>query len=236
MRWIFSLLAALCCLPAIAADDILTLHYHHRPPYQWRQDVHLAGLVGQASERLLHKAGIRFELAETPPARQLALIQSGQGLDCGVGWFKNPEREGFARFSKAIYRDAPLVVLSRSDNLAVRKALSLPALLARRDITLLVKKAYSYGALDALIARYQPLRQAVGVENQQMLKMIQARRADYLLLAPEEASSLIEQAGEAGGQLATLQLHDMPQGEQRYIMCSKAVPAEWLARLDALKP
>lgn len=213
---------------AASADPNLTLHYQERPPYSaLHPDGHVRGLVVEPAVRALQTAGIPFEWARTPSQRQLALIQGqSTGLHCGVGWFRNAEREALGRFSAPLYRDRPLAALMRAGAWP-EPAATAAALLAAPRLRLLVKDGYSYGPrLDALIASavQPPLR--TSVEPAQMARMLASGRADWMPVAPEEAEALLNP------DLRLLPLTDEPQGQARHLYCSRTVPADWMARID----
>jgi len=217
-----------------AAGQVVTLHYHARPPYIQVQEGVLSGLTGSAAVAAFRASGVPFALKETPESRQLKVVKDNEGPDCAIGWFKNAEREAFAKFTKPIYQDEPQIVLTAADNTKIKTTDTIESVLANQDLRLLVKNSYSYGkALDALIEKYQPRRQTVSVENIQMFKMVQAQRADYLFTAPEEAAVTIPIAGFHPNQFNRIKLAHMPKGEFRYILCSQQVPDETIARLSA---
>lgn len=62
--------------------------------------------------------------------------------------------------------------------------------------------------------------------------MIDARRADLMFVAEEEAQYLIGQSGLRPQDFSVLRFADLPRGETRHIMCAKDVPPEWMLRLD----
>ena len=45
------------------------------------------------------KAGIPFQWKKMPFKRQLITIKANKNMACGIGAFKNPEREAYAHFS-----------------------------------------------------------------------------------------------------------------------------------------
>jgi polar amino acid transport system substrate-binding protein len=210
-----------------ASPMALTLHYQERPPYYaTRADGSVGGLVADPAADALRRAGIAVQWALTPSQRQLALVQSGAGLQCGLGWFRNPERETRGRFSAPLYQDQPLVALARNEALQARTT-SAAALLQSGSLRLLVKDGYSYGAwLDGLIAQAArpPLRTTV--EPLQMSRMLRSGRADWMIVAPEEAQ-VLEREG-----LHLTRLTDAPDGPTRHLYCSSDVPATWMARID----
>lgn len=218
-----------------AAAAPLTLHYQERPPYSYSaEDGQVLGLLASAASRACQKAQLACSWARTPGQRQLVLIQSGQGWDCGLGWYRNAERETLGRFSSALYQDRPYVALTRG-GAPWEPQRSLPALLADASQPLLVKDGYSYGPqLDALIARHARQVRRTSAESQQMVRMIEAGRAGWMMVSPEEAEVLLAEPG-PGGALPQLQLHPLPgvpAGQTRHLYCNKAVPEAVMERLN----
>ncbi len=226
-----------CCLlllmgGACRAGEPVTLHYNERPPYLvGAADGAVSGLTATPAERAFRAAGIDVVWQKTPINRQLALLKEG-GARCTVGWFKNAERERFARFSKPIYRDLPTVALTRSD-FSMRQRLPLEGALATPGLRVLVKENYSYGGyIDEVLARIHPLLTKTSAESVNMIAMIEANRADLMFVAEEEAQYLIGQSGLSQQGFSMVRFADLPNGENRYIMCSKDVPEQWMRRLD----
>ena len=80
----------------------LRLLYQERPPYTTpRADGSVEGLVATPAAQALQRAGIAFRWEQTPSQRQLLLVQTGDAGACGLGWFRNAERE---RLGKEIKR------------------------------------------------------------------------------------------------------------------------------------
>ena len=227
------LLVASLLAPSFAMAQI-TLHYNERPPYLLGKDGQLTGLTGSPAVAAFKAAGVPFTLQSSSSARQLALIKENKAMDCGVGWFKNEEREGFGKFTKPIYQDKPQIAMTSAKNTKVKDGVSVESILSDKSISLLVKQGYSYGkTLDAMLAKLQPKSTSVTVENVQMLQMIQAERADFMFVAPEEADGLIAAAGISPGEFRKASFSNAPNGENRYILCSKSVPDETIAKLNS---
>ncbi|OYT90999.1 MAG: hypothetical protein CFE43_15420 [Burkholderiales bacterium PBB3] len=226
---------SLCLLlMPMALGDTVVLHYNPRPPYLLVVNGELVGLTGSPATAAFRSAGVAFSLMETPASRQLKLLEEGRGHDCAVGWFKNPQREAFAKFTRPIYRDQPQVALRRADTERVADGEPLESLLSNKAMVLLIKQSYSYGqGLDALIEQYQPKRISTTDESRLMLKSIHLRGADYMFMAPEEVGPTIAAAGFERTQFKAVKLAGMPAGEHRYILCSKLVPDAVMGRLNA---
>jgi polar amino acid transport system substrate-binding protein len=215
--------------------SLLRVIYSERPPYAVTQPGGLVtGLTATPTTQALRAAGIPFQWLLLPSARALAVIKEGQGVDCGIGWFRNPERKAFAQFSKPLYQDRPMVALAHVD-VPLRNGDRLADVLASRELIVLVKDKFSYGPyIDALLAQLKPTTTTTSVENAQMLQMIERHRVDLMFAAEEEAEQLLQMAGPRGAQaLKVVHFSDVPEGEKRYLMCSKQVPREWLDRIDA---
>src|SRR5581483_984236 len=90
--------AALLAATRAYADE-LTLYYHERPPYSAKQpDGSVRGITADIADKALKAAGIPYRWEDLPSARQLEVIKRNEGQACGLGWFKRPDREAFAKF------------------------------------------------------------------------------------------------------------------------------------------
>jgi hypothetical protein len=209
------------------------LHYQERPPYYESQASGAPrGLVLAPLQQALRVSGLPHRYESTPALRQLELIEQGDALVCGVGWFHNPERAARGRFSKPLYQDRPLVAL-HSSRLSWVPPRSMAEALADGKARLIVKAGYSYGPVfDRLLQGRQPPPLSITNEMPTATRMIVGDRADWTPMAPEEAEP--EAAANPG--LRLLPFSDAPQGNRRHLYCNKAVPEAWLARLDAALP
>lgn len=223
----------------VATPGTVTLHYQERPPYyQTRADGGVQGLVVDTLLPALARAGLPYRLALTPSQRQLRLIEDERSLDCGIGWFRNPAREAKGQFSAVLYRDQPLGLIART-RLGWTDAVTMREALQRVEARLLIKQGFSYGSqFDAELAqRPKPPESSTG-EVSQLMRMLLADRADWMPVSPEEGQLLLALSAEAAPAInfRLLRFADAPPGAARHLYCNKAVPAEWMQRLnEALK-
>lgn len=219
--------------PAASEPAALTLHYQDRPPYSsLGPDGLPRGLLITPLVAALRRADIGAYWELTPGQRQLGLIQSGAGLECGVGWFRSAEREALGRFSRPIYQDRPFVALVRADKPAGSPP-SVASLLTDPAQVLLVKQAYSYGVqIDALLQQHRSAWHSTSAENAQMARMLAAGRASWMIIAPEEAELLLASITDLARPLRQQALHGVGPGPNRHLYCNKQVPAAWLQRID----
>jgi len=214
--------------------DILTVHYFERPPYMLSTPEGMRGLTAGLADSALRLTGLAYRWENTPSRRHLDIIRGNTGNDCGVGWFRNPDREEFARFSVPIYRDQPAIALARADNGALFDGEMLARALANTDLTLLVKDGFSYGPyVDSLILAYHPPTHVSTGDNLGMLKMIAAGRADYFFMAREEAEYLIAQSGLPADDFRIVTFSDMPAGDERFVLFSMRTPDTIVERFNA---
>ena len=216
-------------LSSVNAEDRILIYYYDRVPYAVTDAKGgVTGLCATPAEEAFTQAGIPFQWKKMPFKRQLQTIKFNKQMGCGIGWFKNPEREKFARFTDVLYQDQPAVTIGKKGNDALSQHKDLIRLLADRNLMLLVKDGFSYGAyIDDLIQKLAPQKlSVVGTSNVQMLQMILSGRADYYFISQEEAESIILKAGYEMSQFRLHRYADMPPGNRRYIACSMQVPAE----------
>ena len=239
----FKMLIILCiCFfsgEPVKGEPSIFLYYFERSPYSVTDsDGGVRGLVATPAVNAFERAGIPFQWKKMPFKRQLVVIKLDKKRACGIGWLKNPERASFARFTDVVYQDRPTVIVSKNGNKALELHRDLKSLIKDKEIRLLVKNGFSYGAyIDALINRLNPpIVSVVTSNNLQMLQMIRSDRADYLFMSEEEAKHIILSAGYELSQFRLLHFDDMPESNRRYIACSRQVSPKILHRLNrALK-
>ena len=226
--------AAACAVStAVHAAEPVTLYYNERPPYlvTGSQAGKVTGLTADPAAKAVERAGFVPQWSPMPSTRQLVTMREGNAPACAVGWFRNPEREIAFKFTKPIYRDKPTVVLARSDFEA--RSGKLADVFQQPGLRVLVKDKYSYGPwIDALLARARPQTISTTEENIQMVRMIAGKRADVMFSSQEEAQYLLTQSTVSTSAVKVLRFDDVPQGEKRYLMCSRSVPDEIIERLD----
>ena len=225
---------SLAALEAAADDPSLTILFHVRAPYsELGAPAGVKGLLVSPVIRAMTQAELSAQWIEMPPARQTEEIKRATGPVCGLGWFKRPEREVFAHFVGPIYQDKPSVIVARKDDARFASPATLQFIFADRSAKLIVKTGYSYGAaIDAWIQRLRPDAEESAGSNEAILNMIANSRRDYAIMAAEEAEYLLARNAPLAFSLQAVELTDAPDGEQRYLMCSKATPADTIAKLN----
>ncbi len=216
-----------------AAADTIELYYFERPPYMATRpgSDEPVGLTATPAAQAFRAAGIGVRWVPLPSARQLVTLADSKVPACAVGWFRTAEREQQFKFTRAIYRDRPTVALARTD--FTPPAPTLAQALREPGLTVLVKAGFSYGAqVDTLLAQLGPGRVVTSADSLAMVQMVAAQRASVMFAAEEEAAYLVEQALGSPGALKIVHFSDLPPGERRHILCSKAVPDALIERLN----
>lgn len=211
----------------------LNIVYHERPPYVVTIADGIEGLSGSPAKFAFEQLGIPLTWTLTPTNRQLIILQENQGCDCSVGWFKNPERETFAKYTTPIYRDQPQIAITYAGNAILSSGLTVDEALANPELTLGVKDGYSYGVfLDGKIAELSPQTDVTTAENVNMLEKVHRQFNDYFFIAPEEADGLIAISGLPAEDFAYITFSNMPDGENRHIICSMRVQDDLIEQLN----
>jgi uncharacterized protein (TIGR02285 family) len=216
-----------------AAQTPIVLQHDKRPPFlKIEADGSVSGTAATPAAQAFQKAGIPYVWKYESAARQVAQIQSGARV-CSVGWYKTLERERYAKFSKPISQDTPMIALANSSFEAQGKA-DLDQILSNPEVTVLVKTSIVYGPyLEPRFARMKAKRVATYEEFGAMIRLINLGRAQITFIPIEEAEYYIEKMGYSRNDFNIIHFDDMPPGEKRYIMCSKSIEDDVMARLDA---
>lgn len=224
-------------IPAYADDlceNNLEVIYHERIPYVVNANGTLEGLTATPAVAAFDKSNIKVDWKQTPVKRQLKIIKNNSKCICSIGWFKNPEREKFARYSTPIYQDKPQVAITSANNRGLTSGETLAKVLKNFRLTLLIKDGYSYGKfIDENIEKYKPTTHKVVYGNLKMLSLIYHQRYDYFFIAPEEVDTLVNTSEFKLKDFKVIKFKDMPEGEKRYILCSMKVPEKTILKLNA---
>lgn len=226
-------LAACLLAPLARSEGPITLVYSLRPPYMDdRSQMPPVGLTATPASNAFRAAGVPVLWRSYPTNRQLAMVREGQHKVCAVGWFRNEERAGFAKFTRPIYRDKDWHVLANAD-FAARGYKTLAEMLEHKETRVLLKDQYIYGdQLDKLIHSYQPTFATSTGSTVKMMQSISMGAADLMFVSEDEGNYLMAHAGAHAPRLRLLHLPDLPHGPERYLMCSRAVPDDIIARLN----
>ncbi len=226
---------ALSLVGACRADEpMVTVQYRDKPPYSYTKDGKPAGFLIERTMEIFKRANVKADFQEIPVKRITRDIQENASAICSPSWYKLPEREVYARFSAPIHQDRPHLVLAgvhMQDKL--RSIKTLKELFGIPELRLGKVSGTSYGAeLDALISTTAQTAMDSTVTPLGMAKMIKRKRADYMLIDEEDYKFLNQQKEVDAEDVKPVHFPDMPPGLMRYIMCSKSVGPETMARLD----
>lgn len=213
----------------------LTVLVFHRPPYYLLSDGQPAGgFLLTTALAAFERARIPVTVREMPPGRITATVADGKSRVCAVGWIKTPQREAVARFSLPLYRNQPVAVAVGSTiPIAPYPPPPLETLL-QAGLHWGLREGFSYGkSFDKAFAEQPPSVVKRFADTTHMVTLVAQGRLDAILVDPEELAWIISTKPELGSRVRLIQLADAPPGNDRTIMCNRAVPPETIARLDA---
>ncbi len=215
------------------AEEPLTVYYMERPPYYVTEDGRARGTLNDIAEKVLSAAAIPHRFDVLPAKRILEILAQPDAYACSVGWFKTPERDAYARFSRPIYRNRPILPLARRDAALAMQGMSLDDILSNKRFVLGALDGFSYGTgLDARIAQAGTRIYRFSGTQKQLVRMLAADRIDYMLVSPEETPLLLSDAGIPTENLSLVEAANAEPGNLRHLMCSKAVPEETMRRMN----
>lgn len=209
----------------------LDIYYDPRPPYVQESKNTIEGLVATPLIKSLNNTDIKYVLKNRPSKRHLFEIKANSKEVCALGWFKNKEREEFAKYSKALYQDKPMgIIISKAVKL--KEDISLDQLLKKVDLKLLVKDSFSYGKqIDKKIQESKQKIYKVNIDNKSTVFHILRDRADYMFISYEEAIEILKNEN-LKDKLVFKKIKHVPAGNKRYLMCSKKVSDEMINSIN----
>ncbi|SFJ46762.1 amino acid ABC transporter substrate-binding protein, PAAT family [Desulfomicrobium apsheronum] len=224
----------MCMRPQSAIAESLDIYYFEYPPYYHQlANGQASGIIVDLARQVFAAAGVEPKFSFVPAKRILHEIQSGRPA-ASLGWFKTAEREQFAHFSLPIYVNRPVgVFFLRENEQRFRPYDTLEGLLQNGSFFFGRVQGFSEGALlDEMISKYQDKTVQVAADTIRLLKMLESRRFDFMLIPPEEVDVLLQAAQTSKDKFKLRAMNDIPQGNLRYIIYSKAVDPDLIRRID----
>lgn len=212
----------------------LRVLYLEFPPYYYTNSSgEPEGFLLKKADELFRSVG--FEPTYTSmPARRILLEMRGLNPACSIGWFKTPEREKYAKFSKPFYRNRPLQALFLRDNAMLFHGKdTLLELMMDNNLVLGKLNGYSFGpVVDHLVKEIEPKSQVVVGGHPQLIRLLAEGRFSYILVAPEEIGTLIEKNHLSPEFFESKMLTDIPAGNLRHLMFSRGMTEDVVIQLN----
>ena len=231
---VFIILSASIPLHAIA--EPLTVSYFERPPYYFTSKAGIAeGFLVERTKKILQTANIDAQFLSLTPNKINYIIRYAATPHCSIGWFKTPERELFAKFTKPIYQNKPLVLLTtREKQKQLNNGKTLAQIFSNKELVFARMGSFSYGAyVDQLLEKLTPRSQFYSKRQTDLLLSLHTNQASYMLAAPEEIQQMIIAAELPEDEFVSITLEEIPHGNFRYLMCGHAVSDNLIKKLNS---
>ena len=236
---VLAALAALALAPgaaSAAAAAPVILRYNESPPLQvTAANGSISGVVATPALRAFADAGVAYRIIATPVRRQMVILQANEEASCMLGWRSTPARERIGQFTEVVYPGSVTGALARADNDAVRSGAPLAGTLKNPALRALLKEGTSYGdSVDAALAADPPRLVSTTTDRANMLRMLLARRADYMFIAADEAEAILADPAFVMDRKAFkfVAFSDVTDGAGLSLWCTRRVPAAVMERLN----
>ncbi|MDP3847462.1 MAG: transporter substrate-binding domain-containing protein [Pseudomonas sp.] len=232
----YLLLSGLFALPVLAqepAEEPITVAWRDKAPYHYNDNGIAQGFLLLRAKQIFAQAQVPAVFVQTPAKRIWHDFEYGKKAFCSIGWYRLPERELVAQFTRAFHVDPPHILLVGPKALpAIQAHKKVNALLADPSISLGVIDGVSYGpALDLLIKHSANQVEHPTVSPTNLMRMVAANRVNYMFA--DQADWQYLRSREAGLENITeYQFSDLPAGLERFIVCSKDVSSAVMAKLN----
>jgi uncharacterized protein (TIGR02285 family) len=212
----------------------LEVWFFERPPYHMQNERgEVSGVFADRVSVILNAAGIDLFWVAKPASLHLDELKKNDRPMCISGWFKNEERENYAKYTEVIYRDKPFVVFARANDKRILEHDSVHGLVADSQLKFGWKDTFSYGnELDRLLQESQTPITTTPSDTAGMIQMLLKRKFDYTFVGAEEAEELKKQARGWAKKFIYYEVPDMPPTQGRYLACTRKVNDDLLKRID----
>lgn len=200
---------------------VLNLLYMNRPPYYMPgkslNDLP-HGLIMDRVHTILKTFPGAIKFKNYPSKRQLQYLKSAPNT-CGIGWFKNSDREKDYRFSYEIYNDKEMVLIVRKEHLSRENGV---IDLLKSKLKFIIKDGFSYGeSLDNYIKKMASVER-VNVDQVNIVDMLELGRGEATILSQDEKEEIFDKKKTKNkDNYMMFPLREITGNIPRYLMCSK---------------
>lgn len=212
----------------------IDVYIYDRPPlFNIKDSNNVSGIIAELTAQAFETAKIPFRWHIVSSRAVLKKIEQNTQPLCATGWFKNAERELYAKYTLPIYQDGTRVILFRINDTAVKQHNTYSELMSDRSLKVGFMKGYSYGSyIDKLIKEKSPQNVMANQEGDGFIRMLLGERFDYFLLIEEQAKYLLSKFDNST-KIAIKNLSDASPGNFRYILCSLKTDKKIIQQLDS---
>lgn len=235
MKWFMVILMIFFFVLTKKADtETINVLYLERPPYYYTVNGRAEGFLVKLSRKLFQEAGIQVTFAEMPPKRIIKMIKTKDGSICSIGWFKNPEREKYAKFSLPIYQDKSMVILTAKNKKELFQSYrNLKDVFLDKTIVFGAMSEFSYGLyIDDLLKNHSLSKIEITSRQAIIPEMILKGRATFMIITPEEIDTLLQSSDHDPNDFISIPMPDIPAGNKRYLMFSQGVRDETIGKIN----
>ena len=231
----FTLFASWFCSSPVRSTELNLLYIEYPPYYELNRDGNLDGILVNIANKVFDRAGVKYKYRNMPPKRIMLEMEKGTPV-ASLGWLKTTEREKFAKFSLPIYLNKPVGVFMLRQNMSrFAEFDSFDQLMDSRKFSIGRIEGHSEGEyLDSMLADHTDKTAWVSTDEVQLIKMLKAKRFDFILLAPEEMDALVNRANCSLDDFHLQAMRDIPNGNARHIMYAKSIDDEFVKMIDKI--
>lgn len=221
--------------PILAEESGRELKVYHfeRMPFFGSADGEAVGILIDISRMVFNKAKINYTFISIPVKRLFESLKRTE-YACTIGALKTKEREMLYNYSDDfIYQDLPFGIIVKNKNPFQVNPEIKQVLESNLELGLI--DGYTYGNwIDKNIIKYKPKIQRINIgdNTERMYKMIIGGRFDYMFAVEEEAKYVIRNKLGLVNNLSFVKVLDAPDGNKRYILCSKGVDGETIWKIN----
>jgi len=226
----------LFCAACPAQENTLVLGFNNKPPLFYWENHAPKGTIVTAVKRILDRSGVAYRFEEIPFLRTIAYLKQAKPNFAALGFNKTAEREEFTIFSKPVYRDSKAQLLIRAgdaDRFSAYK--SFDALIDSGLFTFGGKEGNAY-PIDAQLKRLGKNDRRFQVDPPMLAQLLVAGRFDFMILFPEELEPALRDSSVDPAAIEIVRFGDIPAGQLRYILFSKATDPSMISRINKAIP
>jgi len=211
----------------------IDFQYEDHPPFVYEVDGKVTGIFVDVTVRAANLAGFEVVWKKRTFNRLKRDLEDGAQPFCASGHSKTPEAESKWHVTDAIGHFGRTGLLVReSDKAAIASVGSIQALFEQTSfIGGFVKGAVYAVPYEQYLVFSHDEHLITSSNHEQLAQLVAKGRLDFVFI-DEVMLPMHQKVNAVGAQLGFVTFPEMPGGAEAHIICTKAVPASWVVRLN----
>lgn len=210
----------------------LEVLYELKEPYVYKKDGKITGPALSTVLRALKQTDLKYTFKNKTFQEQIKEIKANKKKICAIAWEKKNTYEKFAKYSKAIYQDKPLGIITQRRH-KFENRVDIAEIIESRKYKVLVKKDFPYSKKLTNVLDQLPKKIVHTKKDHNLVTLVAKKKGDFAFIPYADAMKFIK-THKYRSRIKFVELSGIESSNDRYMVCSLSVSDNTIEKINNL--